>query len=314
MSRLADSSTTIDTVGKKQHPVFWFPDGLTILGLEDHLFRVHTTVLCRHSIYFSDIFENASVVGKQRELSAGLDGCNFLDLNSRQVSVVDLVSLLEHLYHDVSLLSSTDFSRIGSLLRITSKEQLDFPAFHELARHKLSTLFPEGPVPYFNCDYSGEALDLATRYQLEPLFKRLFYTVVTTAQFHEVNDNDAHPNGMAETPIQITISTENGRRCEELMANLINHFTPILFTPPATSHMACTDVFADKWMPLVIQPALEDDGVYKPLESLERIKLIDWRKEGLCASCVEDKKVEWTEEQETVWNLIDGWLGLSGKM
>ncbi len=42
-----------------------------------------------------------------------------------------------------SLLSSTDFSRIGSLLRITSKEQLDFPTFHELARHKLTTLFPE---------------------------------------------------------------------------------------------------------------------------------------------------------------------------
>ncbi|PBK72987.1 hypothetical protein ARMSODRAFT_953434 [Armillaria solidipes] len=307
MSRSADSSTVIDTPERKQHPVFWFPDGLTILSLEDYLFRVHTTVLCRHSTYFSCIFENSSTVGKQSHSS--LNGCTFLDLDPRQISAVDLVSLLEHLYHDVPLLSSTDFSRIGSLLRITSKEQLDFPTFHELARHKLTTLFPEGPVPYFHCDYSGEALALATRYQLEPLFKRLFYTVVTTAQFHEAKDGDAHPDDL----IKITISTENGRRCEELMADLINHFTPILFTPPATSHMDCTDVFADKWMPLVIQPALEDDGVYKPLESLERIKLIDWGKEGLCASCVEDKKAEWTEEQETVWNLIDGWLGLDRK-
>ncbi|PBL02125.1 hypothetical protein ARMGADRAFT_1158717 [Armillaria gallica] len=311
MSRPADSSTDIDTPGKKRHPVFWFLDGSTILSLEDYLFRVHTTVLCRHSTYFSGIFENLSTVDGR--VHSGFDGCTFLDLNRRQISVVDLVSLLEHLYHDVSLLSSTDFSRIGSLLRITSKEQLDFPTFHELARHKLTTLFPEGPVPYFHCDYSGEALALATRYQLEPLFKRLFYTVVTTAQFHEAKDGDAHSDDLAETSIKITISTENGRRCEELMADLINHFTPILFTPPATSHMDCTDVFADKWMPLVIQPALEDDGVYKPLESLERIKLIDWGKEGLCASCVEDKKAEWTEEQETVWNLIDGWLGLDGK-
>ncbi|KAG7445882.1 uncharacterized protein BT62DRAFT_968672 [Guyanagaster necrorhizus] len=305
MSRPAD---LFDTSGKRRHPVFWFPDGLTILGLEDHLFRVHTTVLCRHSPYFLGIFEDASAVGKQEDSSAGLGGCTFLDLDSRQVSVVDLVSLLEHLYHDVPLASSTDFSRIASLLRITSKEQLDFPMIHELARHTLRTLFPEGPIPYFHSDHSGEALDLATKYQLEPLFKRLFYTVVTTAQFHEVNEPDAHSNG---TPINIIISTENSRRCEELMADLINHFTPILFTPPATSHMACTDVFADKWMPLVIQPALEDDGVYKPLESLERIKLIDWGKEGLCTSCVKDKKVEWTEEQETVWNLIDGWLGLN---
>ena len=61
-------------------------------------------------------------------------------------------------------------------------------------------------------------------------------------------------------------------------------------------------------MPLVIKPALEDVGVYKPLETLERIKSIDWATEGLCASCVIEKRQEWTEEQYTVWRLIDGWL------
>ncbi len=92
------------------------------------------------------------------------------------------------------------------------------------------------------------------------------------------------------------------------MNSIIDHFTPILFTPPATSHMECTDVFADKWMPLVIQPALEDDGVYKPLETLERIKGINWIGEGLCVSCCDEKKTEWTEEQANVWDLIDTWL------
>ncbi|KAK0490629.1 hypothetical protein IW261DRAFT_1617538 [Armillaria novae-zelandiae] len=283
MSRPADSSTVIDTSVKKHHPVFWFPDGMTILGLEDHLFRVHTTVLSRHSTYFSDILENPLPVGEQR----ALDECTFLDLDSRQISVVDLVSLLEHLYHDEPLLSSTDFSRIGSLLRITSKEQLDFPTFHELARHKFTATVSGGSCPVFPLRLFGRGIGAS---DTVPLFKRLFYSVVTTAQFHEARDGDTHLDA-----IKITISKENGRRCEELMADLINHFTPILFTPPATSHMDCTDVFADKWMPLVIQPALDDDGVYKPLESLERIKLIDWEKEGLCASCVEDKKVEWTE-------------------
>lgn len=94
------------------------------------------------------------------------------------------------------------------------------------------------------------------------------------------------------------------------MTELINHFTPILFTPAATPHMACTDVFADVWMPLVIQPALEDDGVYKPLETLERIRNVDWRKHGLCEDCVKEKREEWREEQENIWKLMDGWLGL----
>ncbi|KAJ3003046.1 hypothetical protein NUW54_g5510 [Trametes sanguinea] len=46
---------------------------------------------------------------------------------------------------------------------------------------------------------------------------------------------------------------------------LISYFTPILF------HMACTDVLAEKWMPLVIQTALDDHTLCRPLETLERI-------------------------------------------
>ena len=75
--------------------------------------------------------------------------------------------------------------------------------------------------------------------------------------------------------------------------------------------MACTDVFADTWMKLVIQPALDNDGVYKPLETLERMKSIDWDQEGLCPSCVMEKREEWSEEQRTVWKLMDSWLGLT---
>jgi hypothetical protein len=92
------------------------------------------------------------------------------------------------------------------------------------------------------------------------------------------------------------------------MTRLISHFTPILFTPDATPHMECTDVFADTWMSLVIQPAIEDDGVYKPLETLQRMKEIDWANYGLCASCVVEKKEEWTGEQRRVWELMDGWI------
>jgi len=72
--------------------------------------------------------------------------------------------------------------------------------------------------------------------------------------------------------------------------------------------MECTDVFADTWMTHVIQPALESDGVYKPLETLETIKSRDWTKDGLCVDCHKDKLDEWTEEQETVWKLMDNWL------
>lgn len=107
-----------------------------------------------------------------------------------------------------------------------------------------------------------------------------------------------------------TLSQTDAMRCTQLMTSIIDHFTPILFTPPATPHRACTDVFADTWLSLVIQPGLKNDGVYKPLETLQRMKEIDWEREGLCSACVKEKYEEWTEEQRNIWHSIDGWLNL----
>jgi len=163
--------------------------------------------------------------------------------------------------------------------------------------------------------------------------KAILYSLVTTTEF-DVDDSTSPShgtlsiNGSSQVP-QLSsyldgstsesapllpskaianLSPADAQICMSLMNQIINHFTPILFTPSATRHMECTDVFAETWMPLVIQPALEDDGVYKPLESLQRIKEIDWASHGLCASCVVEKRDEWTEEQRTVWNLMDIWL------
>jgi hypothetical protein len=51
------------------------------------------------------------------------------------------------------------------------------------------------------------------------------------------------------------------------------------------------------WMPLVIQPGLENEAIYKPLELLQQMKDTDWTKEGLCQLCVKDKHGKWTDEQ-----------------
>jgi len=119
---------------------------------------------------------------------------------------------------------------------------------------------------------------------------------------------EAESDAQSATNVVSSLPPPIVEQCKRLLALTIAHFTPILFTPPATSHMECTDVFADTWMTHVIQPALESDGVYKPLETLETIKSRDWTKDGLCVDCHKDKLDEWTEEQETVWKLMDSWL------
>jgi hypothetical protein len=71
--------------------------------------------------------------------------------------------------------------------------------------------------------------------------------------------------------------------------------------------MACTELLADHWMTRVIQPALEDSGVSKPLETLQRIKDIDWKSLGLCEECCVAKRQEWDDEADEFWVKFEGW-------
>jgi hypothetical protein len=145
----------------------------------------------------------------------------------------------------------------------------------------------------------------------------VLYSLVTTSNFDTESDEvDVGPvlqqpspmRGRESPPNTRILSSADAQRCKRLMTSIMDHFTPILFTPETTSHMACTDVFADTWMPLVIQPAIENDGVYKPLETLQYIIDIDWGKHGLCASCVVEKRAEWKKEQEGIWKNVDDWI------
>lgn len=151
--------------------------------------------------------------------------------------------------------------------------------------------------------------------------KALYYHFVTSPDSH-FDAASTHPldesSPMSEPEVDIVkleaithsrLSQNDKKLCAQLMERMIEYFTPILFTPASTRHMACTDVFADTWLSLVIQPAIENDGVYKPLETLERIKGIDWAKAGLCGECVKEKIEEWTSEQQHIWKTMDIWLG-----
>jgi hypothetical protein len=55
--------------------------------------------------------------------------------------------------------------------------------------------------------------------------------------------------------------------CHRLLASLIMDFTPVLFTVCAASHMACTDIVADRWITDAITPVLADGGIGDPLET-----------------------------------------------
>ncbi|KAH7924742.1 hypothetical protein BV22DRAFT_1012631 [Leucogyrophana mollusca] len=302
----------------RHHPTYWFSDGSLIVRVRtdndtDTLFKVHSNLIRRHSRYVQCIVAESSP-GDVELQTISIPP----ELGLR---IEDFTALLEHLYHDSPLSPEAPFPHVAAILRATCSDRLDMPAVHSLAQSYFTSMFPSGPTPFTHPNHLEEALALATTHQIPSVRKGIFYSLVTTSDFEpdESELTSPVPSGSpaAQSGPTVILPPLSQRhvlppadvdRCRNLMTGIVEHFTPILFTPPATPHMACTDVFADKWMLLVIQPALTSDGVYKPLEMLEEIKAINWEEQGLCPACVREKREEWTQEQVDVWKNMDAWL------
>ncbi|KAG1738290.1 hypothetical protein EDD22DRAFT_787236 [Suillus occidentalis] len=300
----------------RQHPTYWFKDGSIIIRSRsvsngEVRFKLHESLLRRQSRFIQRMLDNRTRADSEEIV---------LIPPELGIQVHDLTALLEHLYHDTPLSADAPFSHVAAILRVSSPDQLDLPGVHMSAQAYFVSMFPQGPQPFAHpSTHLEEALALVQLYQIPSIRKGIYYSLVTTSEFEpEVDDvdleNSIKPNGSpgsTSTP-RLVLPPTDIERCRSLMAGIVEHFTPVLFTPPATPHMACTDVFADKWMSLVITPAISNSGVCKPLEMLEQIKRIDWAAEGLCGACIRDKTREWTQEQEDVWEKMDSWLNSEG--
>ncbi|TFK18860.1 hypothetical protein FA15DRAFT_674944 [Coprinopsis marcescibilis] len=317
----------------KTRSTYWFEDATLSLHIEDTRFRIHYSLISRHSPLFRML---ATSEGEQTVVLVVVEGSgviagDHLSLTVKEpVLASDLDALLGHIYDQDQLMETSGFPRVASILRVSSRKQLDFPEIHAASRCRMEELIPAKPLmlnPETHPLY--EALEIANRYEFPQIRKAILYMLVTIHHFEYEEMNSDHSVGTSSAPDtqpdetaappaispssdDSSLSSRDRKICADLLNRLISHFTPTLYTPATGSHMGCTDRFADMWMPCVIQPSFEDDGVYKPLETLEKIKGINWVKEGICEACAEEKRQEWTEEQDKVWVKLDEWIPSTG--
>ncbi|OBZ69284.1 hypothetical protein A0H81_10882 [Grifola frondosa] len=286
----------------RRHPRYWLEDGSLVIRSQNDLFKVHRTLLHRHSPVLS------SLHGKDPTTSE-IDGCPVVHISEDlDVQSEDLEALLEHLYHDAFECGCTLSAGCVYPPRIfPAAARLPFNTYsraQEVREH-----VPSDPEAFLHPEHADHALTLAIEFDVRSIQKALYYSLATNANL-EHGDADGTVTPLSSRP---NISPEVMERCTKLLNQLVDHFTPILFTVATAHHMECTDVFAEAWMPLVIQPALESNGLCCPLETLQTIIELDWAAHGLCAECVKDKREEWRGEQQDVWDKMDEWLGLNSK-
>ncbi|KAF6750569.1 hypothetical protein DFP72DRAFT_910551 [Ephemerocybe angulata] len=216
-----------------------------------------------------------------------------------EVSADDFEVLLKYLDGCEEINSQTALLTLQSLLRISHPSRLDIPKLHSDARQTFESIFPPHMLA-IKRDSSTlyHALLVAEEFTFRNVRKALLYAIITS------NNIDT----AAGTPSDPAWSAHHVKIFAHLLAKFVDKFAPVLYTVANAGHMACTDAFADAWMPLVIEPSYQDDGVTDPLRSLQRIKGIDWGKHGICDECVKDKTDEWNEEMENIWAVLDEWI------
>ncbi|KAL1743223.1 hypothetical protein HDZ31DRAFT_65227 [Schizophyllum fasciatum] len=104
----------------RRHPDLYLADGSVIVRAEDTLFRVHISMLARHSIFFRDVF----AMPKGGEGADRLDGCPVLFLQDRAEDVANLLSAL----YDGPILrdnSPDDFRVVAGVCRLATKYLID---------------------------------------------------------------------------------------------------------------------------------------------------------------------------------------------
>jgi hypothetical protein len=93
----------------RNHPVYWLDDGSLVLDVEVQRFKVHRTLLSRHSRFFASL-SSAPHETSSSGLTANdsptvvrkTQGFDHIVLEQRkEVRAEDVEALLQHLYHDV---------------------------------------------------------------------------------------------------------------------------------------------------------------------------------------------------------------------
>jgi hypothetical protein len=88
----SQSSTSTDwKLMATQHPDFWFRDGSIVLYVDKTLFRVHQTILAKHSEVFNDLFTLPQPTAEEEET---VDGCRVVMLHDSKEDFVDLLNAI----------------------------------------------------------------------------------------------------------------------------------------------------------------------------------------------------------------------------
>ncbi|KAF8067815.1 hypothetical protein FPV67DRAFT_1493711 [Lyophyllum atratum] len=330
-----------------KHPVHWHLDGSVLIQIGSMRFKLHRSVLVRHSEWFQHTFERGEDAPERA--SELVDNLPLYYLDGLGVDPHNF-SVLLHALDDAITYVETEppFATIASILLASSA--LTFTKFEAYAIRYLETMWsPDlADLTKTAIPYAFESMILARECALFSVLKRVMYELVRMQGFGQpapTPDNRAPAVTLNAQDLNTLLHAREKLMTVWTAAADPDEFPPCAAEPEplpqagvpppgAATHDArqilASDAPAAANSPALPRPCtatsrvdsklahdnlIKTTGILKafrwdPLCGLQAMIEAPWDTEGFCEACVENRREVWEGERERVWEELDEWFGL----
>ncbi|KAI0789928.1 hypothetical protein C8Q75DRAFT_717484 [Abortiporus biennis] len=307
----------------RAHPTLWFDDGNVVLVAVDGMggFKLHRSILSRHSIVFRDLFTIP-----QPSEGETMEKCPVVRL---QDSARDLDCLFTALYagrkdsyYNRSL--SVTFDEVTAMLRLGSKYQIDH--IREEAIYRLQLCFPtslsdfesevglhtnseQPPISDLSRQDAICVVNLSRSFNLKSILPSAFYTCCQLDNkllVYGVKYSDGTTEKLSQSDLLVCL---NGR------AKLLEDNTTItaFFCNPEQSPQCQYNSVCTRHMKLQLLQEVQQADIfanYDPLEPIQSWLSTKAQELRICAACMQLLNARYDSGRQRVWDNLGEYFGV----
>ncbi|KAF8064857.1 hypothetical protein FPV67DRAFT_158026 [Lyophyllum atratum] len=282
---------------------FWFSDGSIIVIVENTAFRIHKSILSRHSDVFSDLF----TVPQPQTGSEKIDGVEAVRLTDDLSGFTDVIRALYEPFHFDKLASNTDLAMliefVSGILRISTKYNI--LCLREKCIAVLKTKFPSSLSACDKLLSSGYKYIASTIVRAIPLARETNVPEILPWAFY-ISTNISHEALLEDSILSWqdkTLCLVGKNHLWEKQKSVTHKF---LFefskAPNCCSYPSCQS----RLPPLMSWRRTEElRGSPHPLNQFE-----EWDSLKVCSKCLEHIQAQHQKGRESVWKSLPTIFGL----
>ncbi|TFK38969.1 hypothetical protein BDQ12DRAFT_735184 [Crucibulum laeve] len=284
----------------------WFEDGSVVLQAESTQFRVHRTVLARHSVVFHDMF-----LVPQPPDEPTVEGCAVVHLAD---SAEDVYHVLAALYDkNYNIRDSLPYPAVAAMLRLGLKYQFDHLRDEAVAR--LTSEFPNNleawellPSEYTHIKAQKgilfDIINLALQFSIRSILPVAYYLCLDDIETL-FSGEKREDNTVAQVPPAVLSACVLGR--DKIITAMATHTLGWLNDTDISQECKGKDKCSEDRATLTRM-------IWKPLPEYTR-GLEKWTDElslygSLCRPCTDEAKRIHAAGREKMWELLPTFFGL----